>query len=95
MEPGPIVLLGSGETSPSARKVYEQLFRNHISPVRTSILETPAGFEPNSHHVATQIGTYLEKRLQNFSPEISVIPARKESQNVRGAGGYGEYLLPR
>jgi len=76
-KPGPIVLLGSGETSPSIRKVYDDLFQRFEPPVNVSILETPAGFEPNSDYVAEQIGTYLEKRLQNHRPAISIIPARK------------------
>ncbi len=76
-KPGPIVLLGSGETSPSIRKVYDDLFQRFEPPVNVSILETPAGFEPNSDYVADQIGAYLEKRLQNHRPAISIIPARK------------------
>ena len=75
--PGPIVLLGSGETSPNIRKVYDELFRTRIAPIEVSILETPAGFEPNSDHVAGQIGIYLERHLQNYRPAISIIPARK------------------
>jgi hypothetical protein len=47
------------------------------APVRVAILETPAGFEPNSDYVAGQVGAYLEKRLQNHRPQISIIPARK------------------
>ncbi len=74
---GLVVLLGSGETSPSIRKVYDDLFQNVQAPVNVSILETPAGFEPNSDYVAGQIGAYLEKHLQNHRPAISIIPARK------------------
>ena len=77
MTPGPIVLLGSGETSPSIRKVYDQLFQRFTPPVRVAILETPAGFEPNSVAVAGQIGSYLEKHLQNYQPQITIVPARK------------------
>lgn len=74
---GRIILLGSGETSPSIRKTYDWLFQQLETPVHVSILETPAGFEPNSEDVAQQIGDYLEKHLQNYRPEISLIPARK------------------
>ena len=77
IRPGPIVLLGSGETSPNIRKVYDELFQTLETPVRIAILETPAGFEPNSDYVARQIGDYLEKRLQNYRPQISIVPARK------------------
>jgi hypothetical protein len=70
-------LLGSGETSPNIRKVYDELFHTLEAPVNVAILETPAGFEPNSDYVAGQVGAYLEKRLQNHQPQISIIPARK------------------
>ncbi|MBW7884005.1 MAG: cysteinyl-tRNA synthetase [Caldilineaceae bacterium] len=76
-QPGPIVLLGSGETAPHAQKIYHTLFSALATQVRVAILETPAGFEPNSDYVAGQIKQYLHKRLQNFRPEVTVIPARK------------------
>lgn len=74
--PGPVVLFGSGETSPSGRKVYEWLFSRFPSPVSVAILETPAGFQPNSSIVAGKIGEFLRTRLQNHRPEVSVLPAR-------------------
>lgn len=76
--PGLIVLLGSGETSPSIRKVYDWMFEQLDEQVDVAILETPAGFEPNSYDVADQIGAYLRKHLQNYRPNISIIPARKK-----------------
>ena len=75
--PGTITLFGSGETSPGAQKIYHALFAEMTEAPRVAILETPAGFEPNSAYVAGQVGAYLEKRLQNFRPEITVAPARK------------------
>lgn len=79
LNPGPIVLLGSGETAPGTRKIYEWLFRQLEPPIPVAILETPAGFEPNSAAVAGQVGVYLEKRLQNYKPQITVVPARKRA----------------
>ena len=76
-QPGFIVLMGSGETAPNAHKVYHRLFKQLKDGVRVAILETPAGFEPNSDYVAGQVGRYLEKQLQNFRPAVTVIPARK------------------
>jgi cyanophycinase-like exopeptidase len=76
-QPGPIVLMGSGETAPSAQKIYHRLFSQIDDGIRVAVLETPAGFEPNSAFVAGQVGRYLEQRLQNFRPSIQVIPARK------------------
>lgn len=76
-QPGLIVLLGSGETAPSIRKVYHWLFEYLDTDIHLGILETPAGFEPNSDKVAQDIADFMEKRLQNFRPDISIIPARK------------------
>jgi hypothetical protein len=42
-----------------------------------SILETPAGFEVNSHWVASRVANFLEEHLQNFVLEMEVLPARK------------------
>lgn len=75
--PGPIVLVGSGETGASMRAVYDWLFSRLERPIRLAILETPAGFELNSAWVAGQIADFMQKRLQNFQPEIAIIPARQ------------------
>ena len=74
---GLITLFGSGETSPGAQKIYHALFSQMNEAPRVAILETPAGFEPNSDYVAGQVAAYLQKRLQNFRPETTVVPARK------------------
>lgn len=74
---GPIVLFGSGETSPSGRKIHERLFSRLTPPVRVAILETPAGFQPNSELVAGKIGEFLQHNLQNYKPDVSIVPARR------------------
>jgi len=74
---GPVVLFGSGETSASGRRVLDWLFRRLPSPVRVSVLETPAGFELNSAQVAGRVADFLRQRLQNYHPQVTVIPARK------------------
>ncbi len=82
--PGLIVLLGSGETSPSIRKVYNWLFEQiheRDDAIRAAILETPAGFEPNSEAVADQIRVYLQKRLQNYEPQVELVPVRKRGSD--------------
>lgn len=81
VQPGLITLLGSGETAPSIRKVYHWLFERMAEPVKLGILETPAGFEPNSDKVAQNIADFMNHRLQNFKPDISIIPARKRGTN--------------
>lgn len=77
--PGKLVLFGSGETSPSGQPIHERLLRELTFPVRIAILETPAGFQPNSASVASKVGEFMEKRLQNFSPQVKIIPARKKN----------------
>jgi len=75
---GLIALLGSGETLPSSGKTHEYIAKNLPKNPQITILETPAGFELNSREVAGRIGEFLEVRLQNYSPTIRQIPARKK-----------------
>jgi len=75
--PGRIALLGSGETSLAGGRVFESLARVLPTPLRVAVLETPAGFELNSHQVASRVADFLAVRLQNYRPEVVVIPARK------------------
>ena len=76
-QPGKIVLFGSGETSPDGRKVFDWLFSTLKEAPRVAILETPAGFEPNSARVAGRIADFLCERLQNYEPAVQVVPARQ------------------
>lgn len=78
MSVGKIGLIGSGETSAHGGKMFEMLVRSFSPPVNIGILETPAGFELNSAQVAGRVGEYMKIRLQNYSPMISIIPARKK-----------------
>ncbi len=75
--PGPIVLFGSGETSPSGRKIFESIFRHLPERPLVALLETPAGFELNSDQVIGRISEFLAHRLQNYQPRLKIIPARK------------------
>lgn len=77
---GPILLFGSGETQPASGKAYERLNRLIGAPPCISILETPAGFQPNSDKVAGEVGDFLKKRLQNYQPRVEIIPARCKTQ---------------
>ena len=76
-QPGLVILFSSGETSASGRRVYDWLFRRLSSPVRMAVLETPAGFQPNSALVAEKVADFLRHHLQNHQPQVSVVPARK------------------
>jgi len=74
---GKIVLMGSGETSQTGGQLFEAVVRDSGKPPKISILETPAGFELNSDRVAGRVRDYLEIRLQNYAPEIHLVPARE------------------
>ncbi len=76
-EIGLIALFGSGETAPGAYRIHERVMRELPAPVEVAILETPAGFELNSPAVAGKVGAYLERHLRNYSPRVSIVPARK------------------
>lgn len=75
--PGPVVLFGSGETSPSGRRVFEAVLGGLTAPPRLAVLETPAGFQPNSALVAEKVADFLRDHLQNRHPQVAVVPARK------------------
>mgnify|MGYP001818929009 CR=1 FL=1 len=74
---GPIALFGSGETSPAAQRIHHEVMSRLSTPVRAAIIETPAGFEPNSDHVAGQIGESMRHHLRNHDPQVTIVPARK------------------
>lgn len=76
IKPGSILLLGSGETAPAVRRIYQSFFEFLNERPRIAILETPAGFEPNSEVVVREIREFIEKRLANFRPWVRTVPAR-------------------
>lgn len=76
-QPGRIILFGSGETSAGGRKIYDWLLSQTAQPIQVAVLETPAGFEPNSAQVAGQVADFIRLRLQNHHPQVTIVPARK------------------
>jgi len=76
---GQIAFLGSGETSLSGGRIFEALAKDLPGPLRITVLETPAGFEPNSAQVANRVASFLATRLQNYRPQVDVIPARRKN----------------
>ncbi len=77
VRPGPIVLFGSGETSPSGRRIFDHAMRGLPPKPKVALLETPAGFELNSPQVIGRVADFIRLRLQNYEPQITVVPARK------------------
>jgi hypothetical protein len=82
--PGPVVLFGSGETSPSGRRVFDHALAgiearsSRLIPLEVVLLETPAGFELNSAQVIGRVEEFLQVHLQNYEFKTTVIPARKK-----------------
>lgn len=76
--PGLIVLFGSGEMSPTGRKIHEAVIkRSGLSvPIHIGILETPTGFEVNAlHGWPERMKQFFEKGLRNYNPVVSSIRA--------------------
>lgn len=82
---GKIALFGSGEMSPTGRKIHEYLFQSlGVIPINVSILATPAGFQSNAYNVVKDISNFLADSLQNYKPNIDIIPAYfKDQQSNR------------
>ena len=78
MQPGLIVLFGSGETMSSSTKTHERVAQTLGERPRVAILEIPAGFEPNSDGVARKLAEGLAVRIQNHKPQMAIIAARKK-----------------
>lgn len=78
--PGLIILTGSGETLPSSGTTHDFVAQRLPTNPHIVIPETPAGFEPNSDKVAGKIKTFLQRRLQNYKPKVTVVPARNRTQ---------------
>ena len=76
--PGPITLIGSGETAHIGGQIFEMLARQLPAPLNAAVLETPAGFETNSSRVAGRVADFLHHRLQNYEIDTHLIAARKK-----------------
>jgi len=53
-------------------------------PVPVAVIETPAGFQPNTNTLAQEVKGFFEHSLQNFKPQVTIVPARR-----RGDGPHG------
>jgi cyanophycinase-like exopeptidase len=75
---GNVILFGSGEATESGRKTLRKFFFKTKKKYSIAILETPAGFQPNSHLVAQEIADTFKFSLGEFIKDISVVSARKK-----------------
>lgn len=87
---GRIALFGSGETGRHGRRVHELLLAQYQRPVPVTVLETPAGFQPNSGLLAEKVKQFFEHNLQNFRPDVTIIPARRRGDEPEGTD-YADY----
>jgi hypothetical protein len=74
---GTVIMFGSGETAATGRTAFDWLFKRAGEAPRVAILETPAGFEPNSADVAGRWADFVSQRLHHHHPQVTVVPARK------------------
>ncbi len=75
---GPLILFGSGETARHGRQVQEEVLRSWPTPVKVAILVTPSGFQPNADFVVEKLRAFVEKSLQNYKPQITLIQASRK-----------------
>lgn len=75
---GKLILFGSGETSPTGRKIHSKFFQQEALRQTVAILETPAGFQPNADLVAKEVAKALQESAGPFIKQITCIPARKK-----------------
>lgn len=75
---GPLILIGSGETSSYGKTLLRKFFQKENRRYRVTVLETPAGFQPNSPFVAEEIANVFRQSLPEFTEKVEVIPARKK-----------------
>jgi len=80
VNPGLVLLFGSGETAPAGREAHDLALQQLHAPPRVAILETPAGFQPNSAWVAGRLAEFVQHSLQNHHPQVTVLPLRRREQ---------------
>ncbi len=73
--PPKIALFGSGEMSPTGRKIHEYMIKDIEPPVRIALLETPTGYEANPHQWYRKLSDMMKVGLQNYRPDITLVEA--------------------
>lgn len=70
-----IALFGSGEMSPTGRKIHEYMIKEIGPPVKIALLETPTGYEANPHQWYQKLSDMMKVGLQNYQPDITLVEA--------------------
>jgi cyanophycinase-like exopeptidase len=76
--PGKLVLFGSGEATNTGRRIHAEIMRSLGGKVKVAILETPAGFQPNSELVARKLADFFRIRLAEHVSDVWIVPARRQ-----------------
>lgn len=77
---GLICFFGSGELSPTGRRIHELLVRNFIPPINICLLETPTGYEDNPHVWYRKLEKMMLVGLRNYNPTINRIAALRKDE---------------
>lgn len=72
---GKVALFGSGELSPTGRRIHELLIQHLPPPVGIALVETAAGFEDNPHNWYQKLYDMMSVGLQSAKPHIHIISA--------------------
>ncbi len=76
---GRVAILGSGETAAAGRRVLFDLLRRTAEPRTVTVLDTPAGFQPNRERVAGKLAEFIAGSLAELHPHPQVIETRRAS----------------
>jgi cyanophycinase-like exopeptidase len=58
-----LVIMGSGETSPTMTTVHQELFARFGAPVRAVLMDTPFGFQENADEIAQRALRYFREHV--------------------------------
>ncbi|MBI3384841.1 cysteinyl-tRNA synthetase [Candidatus Gottesmanbacteria bacterium] len=75
LKKGLVAVFGSGEMSPTGRRIHEYLISDKKPPVKIALLETPAGFEENPRSWYGKLAEMLEVGLAPYQPQIFFVEA--------------------
>lgn len=86
-QPGLVAVLGSGETAPAGRRVMGQVLARLAEPRTVTVLDSPAGFQPNHRLVAEKVARFIADSLGEYRPRVRVVETRRERLDTSGIDG--------
>lgn len=73
---GPILLYGSGATTTPSSTLLRMYLGTLPERARIALVETPAGFQPNSSEIMHEVSDFLHTSMGEFISETVIIEAR-------------------